>query len=156
LRETETALYAFTDRLFRAELEQEIYEAGLDAIVRILRCDRASILRFDHHDVMRFVAWRGLSEHYRQAVDGHSPWKADDLRAEPIPIADIEKAADLPEALKAVVRAEGIAALAFIPIFAGGRITGKFMAYYDAPHVFTDREIDAGTTIARQLGFGLG
>ena len=29
------------------------------------------------------------------------------------------------------------------------------MAYYDAPHVFAKREIDAGTTIARQLGFGL-
>jgi len=156
LKETETALYTFTDRLFRAELDHEIYEAGLDAILSILRCDRASILLFDNHDVMRLVAWRALSEQYRKAIDGHSPWKADDRRAEPICIADIEKTADLPEELKAVVRAERIAALAFIPIFAGGKIAGKFMAYYDAPHVFTDREIDAGTTIARQLGFGLG
>lgn len=156
LKETETALYTFTDRLFRAELDHEIYEAGLDAILSILRCDRASILLFDNHHVMRFVAWRALSEQYRKAVDGHSPWKADDRFAEPICIADIEKATDLPEELKAVVRAERIAALAFIPIFAGGKIAGKFMAYYDAPHVFSDREIDAGTTIARQLGFGLG
>jgi len=29
------------------------------------------------------------------------------------------------------------------------------MAYYDAPHVFAAREIDAGIIIARQLGFGL-
>jgi len=28
IKETETALYTFTDRLFRAELEHEIYEAG--------------------------------------------------------------------------------------------------------------------------------
>jgi PAS domain S-box-containing protein len=156
LRQTETALYTFTDRLFRAAFDHEIYEAGLDAILSILRCDRASILLFDHHDVMRFVAWRALSEQYRGAVEGHSPWKADDRSAEPIGIADIEDATDLPEALKAVLRAERIAALAFIPIFAGGKLAGKFMAYYDAPHVFTDREIDAGTTIARQLGFGLG
>lgn len=155
LKETETALYTFTDRLFRAESDHEIYEAGLDAILSILRCHRASILLFDNHDVMRFVAWRALSERYRKAVDGHSPWKAGDRFAEPICIADIEEATDLPEELKAVVRAERIAALAFIPIFAGGKIAGKFMAYYDAPHVFTDREIDAGTTIARQLGFGL-
>jgi PAS domain S-box-containing protein len=156
LKETETALYTFTDRLFRAELDQEIYDAGLDAILSILRCDRASILLFDKHDVMRFVAWRRLSEQYRKAVDGHSPWKADDRSAEPICIAEIEKAADLPEELKAVVRAERIDALAFIPIFAGGKVAGKLMAYYDTPHVFTDREIEAGTTIARQLGFGLG
>jgi PAS domain S-box-containing protein len=156
LKESETALYTFTDRLFRAKSDQEIYEAGLDAILSILRCDRASILLFDNHDVMRFVAWRTLSEQYRKAVDGHSPWKAGDRFAEPICISDIEKAADLPEALRAVVRAERIAALAFIPIFAGGKIAGKFMAYYDAPHVFTDRETEAGTTIARQLGFGLG
>jgi PAS domain S-box-containing protein len=104
---------------------------------------------------MRFVGWRALSEQYRKAVDGHSPWKAGDRFAEPICIPDIEKAADLPEALKAVLRAERIAALAFIPIFAGGKLAGKFMAYHDAPHVFTDREIVAGTTIARQLGFGL-
>jgi PAS domain S-box-containing protein len=156
LRETETALYTFTDRLFRAKSDHEIYDAGLDAILSILRCDRASILLFDKHDVMRFVAWRALSEQYLKAVDGHSPWKADDSFAEPICIADIDKATDLPEELKAAVRAERIAALAFIPIFAGGKIAGKFMAYYDAPHGFTDREMVAGTTIARQLGFGLG
>jgi PAS domain S-box-containing protein len=156
VKETETALYTFTDRLFRAKSDNEVYEAGLDAILSILRCDRASILLFDNHNVMRFVAWRALSEQYRKAVDGHSPWKADDRFAEPIWIADIEKANDVPEELKAVVRAEQISALAFIPIFAGGKLAGKFMAYYDAPHVFTDREIDAGTTIARQLGFGLG
>jgi PAS domain S-box-containing protein len=155
LKQTETALYTFTDRLFRAELDHELYEAGLDAIFSILRCDRASILLFDNHDAMRFVAWRALSEQYRKAVDGHSPWKADDRVADPICIADIEKAAELPEELKEAVRAERIAALAFIPIVAGGKVAGKFMAYYDAPHVFTNREIDAGTTIARQLGFGL-
>jgi PAS domain S-box-containing protein len=156
LRETEAALYTFTNRLFRAESDPEIYEAGLDAILSILRCDRASILLFGDFDAMRFVAWRGLSDRYRKAVEAHSPWKAEDRFAEPICIADVEKATAFPESLRAAVRTEGIAALTFIPIFAGEKIAGKFMAYYDAPHVCTDREIDAGTTIARQLGFGLG
>jgi PAS domain S-box-containing protein len=155
LKETETALYTFTDRLFRAESNNEIYDAALDAILSILRCDRASILLFDAYGVMRFVASRGLSDQYRQGVDGHSPWKPEDRFADPICIPDIEKAADISEELKEVVRAEQIAALAFIPIFAGGKVAGKFMAYYDAPHVFANREVDAGTTIARQLGFGL-
>ena len=155
LNETETALYAFTDQLFRAKTPHEVYEAGLDAIFRILRCERASILLFDDHNVMRFVAWRRLSDEYREAVDGHSPWKPEDKGANPICIDDIEAAPDLSEELRAVVRAERIAALAFIPIFAGENIVGKFMAYYDAPHAFVPREIEAGITIARQLGFGL-
>ena len=78
---TETALYTFTDRLFRAESHDEIYEAALDAIVGILGCDRASILMLDAADTMRFVAWRALSDEYRRAVDGHSPWKPGDTDA---------------------------------------------------------------------------
>ena len=37
---------------------------------------------YDTVKVMRFVAWRQLSEEYRKAVDGHSPWtgyKADEI-----------------------------------------------------------------------------
>jgi PAS domain S-box-containing protein len=155
LKATETALYALTDRLFRAETRTDLYEASLDAIIRILGCDRASILSFDDSGVMRFVAWRALSDEYRAAVDGHSPWKPGDKVARPIYLDDIEAASDLSEELKIVIRAEGIAALAFIPVFTGGKVVGKFMAYYDAPHAFTTRELDAGVTIARQLGFGL-
>jgi PAS domain S-box-containing protein len=155
LKDVETALYTLTDRLFRAESDNEVYEAGLDAILRILHCDRASILLFDRHEVMRFAAWRGLSDEYRAAVDGHSPWKPQDRFAEPICIEDIERADGLPDELKAAVRLEKIGALAFIPIFIDGQVAGKFMAYYDVPQVFAQREIDAGTTIARQLGFGL-
>src|SRR5262249_11673768 len=33
--------------------------------------------------------------------------------------------------------------------------TGKFMAYYDAPHAFSDPEIALALTVARQLAFGL-
>ncbi|HUO91882.1 MAG TPA: PAS domain S-box protein [Rhizomicrobium sp.] len=155
LHQTQTALYAFTDQLFRAETRSDVYDAGLDAILRILHCDRASLLLFDDSDAMRFVAWRGLSEDYRKAVDGHSPWKPDDVDAGPICIGDIDQAAGLDAALKAVVKAEGIAALAFFPIFASGKVAGKFMAYYDRPHTFSSTKIDAGVTIARQLGFGL-
>jgi PAS domain S-box-containing protein len=152
---TETALYTFTDRLFRAEFQHEIYEAALDAIVGILGCDRASILLLDAAGTMRFVAWRALSDEYRRAVDGHSPWKPGDTDASPICIDNVEEAGDVSEELKAVVKAERIAALAFIPVFVGRKIVGKFMAYYDEPHVFDRSEVDACTAIAKQLGFGL-
>ena len=135
--EEQTALYEFTDRLFRAGSAEDVYEAALDAIVRALGCERASILLFDDAGVMKFVAWRGLSDGYRSAVEGHSPWTREVSNPDPITIDDID-AAELEDSLKATVKAEGIAALAFIPLTARGELVGKFMTYYGAPHAFAD------------------
>jgi PAS domain S-box-containing protein len=56
---------------------QAVYDAALDAIDSALGCERAAILLFDESGVMRFVVWRALSDGYRRAVDGHSPWTRD-------------------------------------------------------------------------------
>jgi PAS domain S-box-containing protein len=152
--EEQAALYEFTDRLFRAGSAENVYEAALDAIVRALGCERASILLFDDTGVMKFVAWRALSDGYRSAVEGHSPWTREVRNPDPITIDDIDAAA-LEDSLKATVKAEGIAALAFIPLTGRGELVGKFMTYYGAPHAFATREIELAVTIARQLGFSL-
>jgi PAS domain S-box-containing protein len=149
-----TALYQFTDRLQRAEALEDIYEPALDAILGALPCSRASILLRDSSGVMRFVASRGLSEPYRRAVDGHSPWDPDVKDAEPICVEDVARAA-FPEPLKRAVIKEGIRAFTFIPLQPAGRLIGKFMTYYNIPHAFSRAEIDLAVTIARQLGFGI-
>ena len=152
--EEQRALYEFTNRLYRAESLAAVYEAALDAIRDALRCSRASILRFDEHVVMRFVAWRGLSDDYRRAVEGHSPWSPADVNPEPVCLADVGTA-DLPAALSEVIAREGIGSLAFIPIVAQGRLVGKFMTYYGAAHAFASDEIDLALNLARQLGFAI-
>ena len=103
---------------------------------------------------MRFVASRGLSEDYRRAVDGHSPWTSATRDPQPICIEDIE-ASDFPEALKETIRNEGIRALAFVPIVAEGKLLGKFMTYYDRPHLFAANEVELALTIATQLGLAI-
>lgn len=148
-------LFRFTDSLYRAHSLNDIYDAALDAISDGLGCHRGSILRFDPTGVMRFVAWRGLSASYRQAVDGHSPWRPYDRNAQPICINDIESANE-PEALKETIRKEGIRALAFIPVTVDDRVIGKFMTYYDTPHEFTGHELQFSLMVARQLGFSIG
>lgn len=55
---------------------------------------------------MRFKAWRGLSEEYRQAVQGHSPWQPDTPDPQPVCIPDIDHA-PLDEPLREDVRHEG-------------------------------------------------
>lgn len=150
----QSALYEFADRVQNALSLPEIYEAGLDAILSAVRCDRASILLFDNQNVMRFVGWRGLSDGYRQAVEGHSPWQPDESSAQPVSISNIETA-DLEPHLKQAVIAEGIKAAAFIPLVVNGKLVGKFMAYYNQPHEFSPSEVSLSLTLARQLATGI-
>jgi len=148
----QAALYEFTDRLFRATTRHEVYDAALDAIIRALGCSRAAILLFDPTGKMGFVAWRGLSQDYRDAVGTHSPWRPGDRDAVPIAIERSETAELTPE-LKAVLARERIEALAFIPLTVDGAVIGKFMTYYATPHRFDGAELELAVTIARQLGF---
>lgn len=148
------ALYQLADRLHRTASLDDVYAAAVEAIVTALQCERASILLLDEGGVMRFVGWRGLSDAYRKAVEGHSPWAPDAENPQPICVGHVETA-DLSDSLRAVVRAEGIGALAFIPLVSNGKLIGKFMAYFDSPHVFTDDQLELGRTIAHQLAFGI-
>jgi PAS domain S-box-containing protein len=148
------ALHEFTERLQNASSAEELYDLAMTALTRAMHCQRAAILLFDLTGIMRFVASRGLSEVYRRAVEGHSPWSAETRDAQPICINDVGRA-DLPDALKETVRAEGIHALVFIPVYEDGTLIGKFMAYRDAPQAFVTSEVEAGLTIARQLVFAL-
>lgn len=145
-----TTLYELTERLQHARALSDIHAASLDAIVSALGCDRASILLFDSSGVMRFVAWRGLSDGYRAAVDGHSPWTRDSIDPDPIFVTDILESGES-ASLKATVAAEGIRALAFAPLVTNGRLIGKFMAYHPDPHRFSENEKSLANTIARQL-----
>lgn len=153
--EEQAALHRFTDRLYRAKALDDIFEPALDAIARAIGCERASILLLDQDGAMRFAAWRGLSENYRRAVEGHSPWRADAVDPDPICVPDLD-GLDAAPALKDAIRAENIRALAFIPLVADGALIGKFMTYYAEPHSFSSHELDLALTIARQLGFSIG
>jgi PAS domain S-box-containing protein len=132
----------------------DIYAGALSAIISALRCDRAAILRFDRKGTMRFVSWRGLSERYRKAVEGHSPWKADVKNPQPVCVNNVNLA-NLPKDLRATIKEEGIVAAAFIPLLAGRKLIGKFMAYYDRPHSFTDSELSVSVAIGHQLVLGI-
>jgi PAS domain S-box-containing protein len=148
----QTALFQFSERLQRVADRREIHELALDAITRALACERASILLFDPDGVMRFVAWRGLSDAYRGAVEGHSPWTKEEIDPQPVYFENIA-ASDLSDELKETIAVEGIGAVAFIPLVENDRLVGKFMAYYDRPHQFSDPELEVALTLARLVSF---
>ena len=147
-------LYALTDRLYRSTRIEDVYDVAMDAILAGLQCDRAAVLLFDAEGVMRFVASRGLSESYCQAVEGHTPWSGQETDPQPICVGDVVPA-DIPPPLVQTILGEGIHALAFIPLVQRGRLIGKFMTYYDAPHRFDDAELGLALAIARHIAFGL-
>jgi PAS domain S-box-containing protein len=147
-------LYQLGEAVNRAEAVEQIYELALFGLERILHVDRASVLLFDTEGVMRFHAWRGLSDAYRQGVDGHSPWSVDDLDPLPILIPDIAYQADLGP-LQQIISEEGIQSLAFIPLVEQGKILGKFMLYYNQPHIFSEAEVQWAQTIARHVAHAL-
>lgn len=148
-----TLLYTMADHIQRARHVDLIYEEAVEGLRRAVGADRSALLIADPSGTMRFRAWSRLSETYRRAVDGHSPWAPGMRDPRPVLIEDAATA-ELGE-LRDVVLAEGVRALAFIPLLHRGRILGKFMLYYDRPHAFDEAEVRLAEVIAGHLAFAI-
>jgi signal transduction histidine kinase len=148
------SIYRLSDAVSRAKAVDVIYAEALSALQRLLGADRAAVLLFDPDGVIRFKAWRGLSESYRAAVSGHSPWRPTEPDPQPIVVEDVTLEPTL-ENFRGVILGEGIRALGFIPLVHHSRLLGKFMVYYDAPHRFSDDEVQAARIVAHHIAFAL-
>ena len=148
------AVARLTDSLSRASTLPEVYSAALDALQQGLGMERASILLFDEHAFMGFVAWRGISEQYRAAVNGHTPWSPEMRNPDPMLVPDVETDSTL-AAYRDVFRREGIRGLGFFPLNYRDRVIGKLMVYSAEPHDFTEPSTVLAKTIAGQIAFGI-
>ena len=135
-----------------AQEPAEIYRAAVHGLTRAVGADRASVLIFDPDGVMRFKAWSGLSDEYRAAVTGHTPWRRGAPDAQPIAVPDVFEDTSL-SSLAPVFAKEGIRAVAFIPLLGNGGVIGKFMLYYNQPHEFRTEELQIVQTIATHVAF---
>ncbi|HEX7072107.1 MAG TPA: GAF domain-containing protein, partial [Rhodothermales bacterium] len=143
-------LYRLGSSVVGARDLETVYAAALDAVIEGLGADRASLLMFDPDGVLRFKTARGLSPAYQAAVEGHTPWAPDTPDPRPILVPDVRKDADLRPFLD-VIEKEGIRSLAFVPLRHEGRVLGKFMAYFNAPHVYSLDEVRLGEMIANHV-----
>jgi PAS domain S-box-containing protein len=147
-------LYRLSEAVAKAARVEDVHEIALDALTSMPGTDRASILLFDADGVMRFKAWRGLSDAYRAAVEGHTPWTAEDTDPEPITVADVMQDAAMAPFRETIV-GENIRALAFIPLLFEGRVLGKFMLYRQDPHDWPEEEIRRAQSVANHVAFSL-
>jgi PAS domain S-box-containing protein len=152
---TEAAvLYRLADAVAHAETLEQVFDAALDAIGEALGTPRSAILLFDAEGVMRFRASRGLSERYRAAVDGHSPWTPYATEPEPVLVEDARTDPEMARFLE-VFEVEQVRSLGFFPLVVSGRLIGKFMAYYPEPHAFTDPEKRVAAAVARNIALAV-
>jgi K+-sensing histidine kinase KdpD len=149
-RERAELLYGLARVVISAESVDQVVEAALDAIEAAVGAKRSAVLISDGDGVMRFRASRGLSNEYRALVEGHSPWPRDARAPEPVQIPDARNASAL-AALLPAIEAEGIRALAFIPLVAEARLIGKFMVYYDHPHELCPQELELAGAVANHV-----
>ena len=63
-------IYQLTHAVARSETIEMVYEEALNALERSVKADRASVLVFDASGLMRFKAWRGLSENIARPSRG--------------------------------------------------------------------------------------
>ena len=148
------ALFRLADRLNRANTLQDVFDVALDTIETALHCDRAALLLLDDAGVMRYVGWRGLSQEYRMAAEGRSPWPTDEREPQSYRVSDIDPA-PVPEPLKTAIKREGIRALCIFPIAGTGKRIGRFAGYYNSTRAFSANENEIGLAIARQLGISV-
>jgi PAS domain S-box-containing protein len=144
------ALYRVAEAIARATSLAELFDEAVETLMQATGADRGAVLLYDDAGVMRFQASRGLSDTYRSQTEGHSPWAPDTIDPEPVLVADVAEAG-FDAALEAAVRAEGIVALAFVPLVHGDRLLGKFMLYRDERHDWDARKIRLCRTIANHL-----
>ena len=152
LEQQQERLYTLVQAVNQSRALPEIYNAALDTISQCLAADRSSILLVDPDGVIRFKAWRSLSDQYRASVEGHSPWKPEDPDPQPVCIEDVNQ---VEGNLKQAFHREGIGALCFVPIRYKGKLLGKFMVYYNAPHHFKPEELRLVLTVANHVGVAI-
>lgn len=134
----------------RAASLDDACAAALDCLGETLKPDRASVLLFDPRGIMRFRAWRALSDDYRHRAERHGLWSQATVDPAPVLVPDVAAEPSL-AALRPVIEREGIRSIGFFPLLDRGRLLGKFAVYFDGPHEFTEAEVRLAQAIGSQM-----
>lgn len=145
------AVYRLADAAATADTLDDVLEEAVEGLIDAVGVERAAVLVREDDGVMRFRAWRGLSDRYRAAAEGHSPWRGDEDEFPVVTIADAQTDAALDAELRRVVLSEGIRALAFIPLVHRRELLGKFMLYCDTATEFTEADLQLAQTVASTI-----
>ena len=148
------AVHRIIDIVSPPGLIQDRFLQVLEAVKDALEIERVALLVVDPDGVMRFKACIGLSDSFRAAMEGLSPWKADVVNPQPILVQDVRTQQQWAPMME-VLESENIRGVGFIPLKCQDRLIGKFMLYYDQPHFFDHEEVELALAIAALVGFAI-
>jgi signal transduction histidine kinase len=119
---------------------------------------RAALLLFDADGVLRTKELLGFAapEAFRLAADGYAPWTAQEQAPRAVLVPDAAAAAGLPAPLRECLEAEGVRAVAFVPLTERGRLLGAFLLGYDRPGAPPAEEVQFAAAMAARLAFFIG
>jgi PAS domain S-box-containing protein len=117
-----------SDALSRAHTSVEVCHAALEYVHDQLALERCAVRTFDEQGVLRFRAWRGISDTFRASVERFADWTPDVREPKPVIVLDVATEPLLGDR-RIPVLAEGIARMALLPLFARGRLIGKLLLY---------------------------
>jgi GAF domain-containing protein len=146
--------YDLTNLLNRTADLQVIFLKTIESLQRAVDAPRASILLADADGRMRFQASVGLSEACQRVLEDHCPWKSDDPHPTAVLLEDVQRDLDGSPVLAAVWN-EGIRALAYVPLVSRGKLLGKVVLYYDAPHEFPAADVRVVQSLADHVAFAI-
>jgi len=127
------AIYQLASSVAHSENLEDVYAATLDAAESVFTTKRGAILIADDDKVVRFTAWRGVSERHREIVEADERCRQTET-IQQVLIDNIENADIGP--MKNVILGEGVRAVGLVPLVAERRIIGKLAVYFNEPHVF--------------------
>jgi PAS domain S-box-containing protein len=147
------SLPTFGSRLAEATSLDDLCRAALTQLQHVLQVKRVAVVLREVDCPMRFVASTGLSDDYRQGMQGHDPWPPE-APFRPILLSDIRLAPSL-ATYGLVLQREGVRALAYIPLTSGERLLGEFVLHYAEPHSCSQDEAQIAEGLAIQLALAL-
>ena len=140
------SLYGLTDAVARASSVDDVCRATVDVARAALEVERLGILLRDGCDATGYRAWVGLSEGLRAATETYLPWPADATPAA-VAIEDVADDASLGD-LRPALLAEGVRALALVPLVVGRGLLGTLVLAFGSAHRFAESELRLATAIA--------
>ncbi|TVP44799.1 MAG: sensor histidine kinase [Gemmatimonadales bacterium] len=148
-------LYRLAAGVIGADRLEQLFETALDGLQSALGAERSSILSTDPDGAMRFRAWRNLSEDYRAAVEGLSPWLPDVPDPGPVVLEDVGSDPKL-AALMPDFGAESIGTVAFFPLVTERHLIGTCVVYFREPRELADHELAMAQAIADHVAAAVG
>ncbi len=146
------AVVRLTAAMSRARSSAEIYALALDGVCAALHAERGALLVFDAGGVARVEATVGLSASYRDVDDGAAPWPRAAIDPRPVQIADVAVDPAVADR-RARLTAEGIAALAYVPLVGASGLLGHLLLGHARPRVLGEDELGVAQTVATQVAF---